>query len=178
MVRELAMELAGHDARSVANFILSALDAKTFGISNKKINKLIYFAHGYHFARFNNPLIRNYFEAWEHGPVVRVVYDSFKRHRFGPITEPASHIDIFEQTKRPVAFDQISRAEREFILKISSHYAQYSADELERMTHQPSSPWAVTRSRRLDDPQFQNRIMNHLIRDYFAAQIGNLSRLH
>lgn len=178
MARELANELAGHDARGVANFILSALDAKEFQISNKKINKLIYFAHGYHFARFNRTLIRNYFEAWEHGPVVRVVYDSFKRFGFSPITKPAFHFDVFEQTERPVSFDEISLTEREFILKITLHYAQYSADELESMSHQPGTPWAITRSRQMDEPQYQNRIMNNLIRDYFTAQVGELSRLH
>jgi uncharacterized phage-associated protein len=178
MAHELAKELTGHDARSIANFILSAFDAKQFEISNKKINKLIYFAHGYHFARFNSALIRNYFEAWEHGPVVRVVYESFKQFGFDPIAELAFHFDLFEQIERLVTFDDLSLREQEFILRITSHYVQYSADELERMTHQPGTPWAITRCKQIDEPQYQNRIMNNLIRDYFAAEIGELSRLH
>lgn len=174
----LSQELVGHDGRSIANFILSAFSAKQFEISNKKINKLIYFAHGHHVARFNKNLIRNYFEAWEHGPVVRVVYDSFKQYRFAPISEPACHVDIFDQVERPVSFEQVTLDEREFIMKVVSHYAQYSAEDLEKLTHRPGTPWAVTRSKQEVEPQFQNRITNQLIREYFISEFGGSSRLH
>lgn len=177
MPSELTKELAGYDGRAIANYILSVLDAQKFEISNKKINKLIYFVHGYFIARFNRVLIRNYFEAWEHGPVVRVVYDSFKKFRFGVILNPAIHVDVFEQVERPVSFDSMTPDERRFIFRVALHYARYPANQLEDMTHQPGTPWAITRAKAAEEPLYQNRIANDLIREHFAAQIGAKSRL-
>jgi len=49
------------------------------GITNLKLNKLIYLAHGYHWGNFELPLINNgeLAEAWKHGPVYRSVYNIF-----------------------------------------------------------------------------------------------------
>jgi uncharacterized phage-associated protein len=49
-------------------------------ISNMKLLKLLYFAHGYCLAVFNRPLFKENFEAWQHGPVIPEVYAAYKKH--------------------------------------------------------------------------------------------------
>ena len=46
-------------------------------IDNMKMQKLIFYAHAWHLAIFEDPLIENDIEAWSWGPVVRDVYLSF-----------------------------------------------------------------------------------------------------
>ena len=65
-----------HDARAVANFLLDAADTHNITLSITSLLKIIYFAQGWHLAKYNRPLIGQSFEAWEFGPVIRVVYDS------------------------------------------------------------------------------------------------------
>ncbi|WP_110558686.1 Panacea domain-containing protein [Helicobacter cinaedi] len=47
-------------------------------LSKLKFQKLLYYAQGYYTALFNKPLFEENIEAWEHGPVVREVYDALK----------------------------------------------------------------------------------------------------
>ncbi|MGH6962497.1 MAG: Panacea domain-containing protein, partial [Dongiaceae bacterium] len=75
-----------YDARAVANCLLDYADSKSSEITLLTLMKVIYFAHGWHLARFGQPLVTNHFEAWERGPVVRVLYDEFKDRRARPIT--------------------------------------------------------------------------------------------
>jgi len=53
--------------------------SKEIGLTNLKLNKLVYLAHGYYWGNFETPLITNgeLPEAWKHGPVYRSVYNTF-----------------------------------------------------------------------------------------------------
>lgn len=62
-----------YDARDIANFFLDAAERNQTTLSITSLLKIIYFAHGWHLAEFGLPLIGQPFEAWQHGPVVRVV---------------------------------------------------------------------------------------------------------
>src|SRR4051794_25170043 len=82
-----------HDARKIANLLLSEFDSKRFDVTNLKLNKILFFLHAFHLVRNSRPLIKNHFEAWEHGPVVRVVYHEFKLFERAPITSLAKHLN-------------------------------------------------------------------------------------
>jgi uncharacterized phage-associated protein len=61
----------------LANFILSLDQSEEADITPIKLQKLLYFAHGFHLAVFGAPLIGENFEAWKHGPVVKDIYETF-----------------------------------------------------------------------------------------------------
>lgn len=68
-------------ARDIANYFLY-LASKSKGelaqISNLKLQKLLYYAQGYHLAMYGTTLFPEKIEAWDHGPVVRNVYHEYK----------------------------------------------------------------------------------------------------
>ena len=68
------------DARAIANFVLGEANRHDIPITNMAINKLVYFLHAEYLLRFDKPLISSKIEAWEHGPVIREVYNSFKTY--------------------------------------------------------------------------------------------------
>ncbi|HKG75432.1 MAG TPA: type II toxin-antitoxin system antitoxin SocA domain-containing protein, partial [Aestuariivirgaceae bacterium] len=131
------------DGRLIANLILDHFDSEEWAISNKKINKLIYFCHGFSLCRLSQPLVRNHFEAWRHGPVIKVVYDNFKKAEFSPIKIRATAFDYVEARELPVSYQAISSQMRDFILGITEHFIGESADELEQITHESGSPWHI-----------------------------------
>src|SRR5882672_11176186 len=119
-----------HDGRKIANLLLSEFDPKRFDVSNLKLNKVLFYVHAFYLVRHSQPLIKNHFEAWEHGPVVRVVYHEFKSFGSAPITTLARHLDYETGTHDVIRFDDIDGAEHDFITRVATFYMQFSASQL------------------------------------------------
>lgn len=161
-----------HDARAIANFILDEFDAWQNEISNKKINKLIYFCHGFSLVRHTQPLIKNHIEAWVHGPVVKVVYDAFKHFEYHPITSRASYFDYVTGKQTLVNYEQLSAQQIVLIRNVVSHFAKYSADDLEDMTHTQFGPWAKVWNTPENQRGLRSRIPDIEIREFFEKRYG------
>lgn len=100
-------------------------------ITNLKLQKLLYYAQGYYLARKNDPLFKEDFIAWEHGPVIRKVYDEYKKNG-------AKGIEYNEDFN--ISIDK----ETEIILnEVYEKFGQFSAWKLRDMTHQ-EMPWRTT----------------------------------
>lgn len=50
------------------------------GVTNLKLQKILYFAQVYFLAKIGKPLFADPIEAWEFGPVVPNVYHKLKKH--------------------------------------------------------------------------------------------------
>src|SRR5271157_4349946 len=77
------------DARAVANYFLDLAKKENRPIDPMGIQKFVYFAHGWNLAMYGRPLIIQDVEAWDYGPVIRDLYQDFKRFGNGPIETPA-----------------------------------------------------------------------------------------
>lgn len=102
-------------------------------LSKLKLQKLLYYAQGYYTAMFNKPLFEENIEAWEHGPVVREIYDALK------------HIEgIYIPTNTYAMSDSeislLDKDAKELIEDVFSVMGQYSAWKLRERTHN-ESPW-------------------------------------
>jgi len=63
----------------VANYFLKRQDPDAGDLmSNLKLQKLVYYAQGFHLAMENSPLFNEPIEAWEHGPVCVPLYHKYK----------------------------------------------------------------------------------------------------
>src|SRR5258708_3774455 len=130
-----------YDAREIANFLIECAEARQRSLSLIVLMKVTYFAHGHHLAEFGEPLVSQDFEAWEHGPVIRALWDAFKdcsasipsdfrATRFCPLTGTYSKLD------------ECLPAETQAFLKfIFDQYAQYRSRRLIELTHEQHSPW-------------------------------------
>src|SRR5437868_3452952 len=56
-------------------------------VTQMKLQKMVYFANGYHMVKYNEPLIKESFEAWKFGPVVPTIYENFKLYGSHPIAD-------------------------------------------------------------------------------------------
>ena len=75
--------MAGTSAQTVANHFVELLHDQG-GISNLKLQKLLYYAQAWHLALYGEPLFRDRIEAWVHGPVVPPVFGAFKHNKWQP----------------------------------------------------------------------------------------------
>lgn len=129
-----------YDAREIANFFLDHADAEGVPITIMSLLKLIYFSHGWHLAQHGKPLVKNRFEAWQHGPVVRSVYESFEGAGAAPIEARATRFDPLTATRSPVKYS-LAAEHRTFLIQIFNAYAHLHAFRLSELTHEPGSPW-------------------------------------
>ncbi len=122
-------------ASDIANyFVWRANSDEEFGdnITNLKLQKLVYYAQGFHLAWYGTPLFPEPIEAWAHGPVVRPLYFQYQEYRVNPIPTPE-------------AFDPstIDDQTRELLEEVYGVYGQYSAWGLRNLTHE-EAPWKDT----------------------------------
>lgn len=142
--------------QDVAAYIL----AKAAPMSAMKLQKLCYFAYGYHLAWEDRQLFPERFEAWANGPVVYELYDQH-RGRF--------RLDKDSIEGDPAALDD---GERESVDMILKSFDAYTAHELSAMTHQPG-PWLDARQRaNVADLQRSNEeLRDEEIADFFGALV-------
>lgn len=162
-----------YSAKAIANYFLD--HRKKFKrkgpITQMKLHKLVYFAHGWHLALKDKPLIDETLQAWDYGPVVPSLYHEFKHFRGKDITEPAmdllpiqgSKFKVFVPTVEPD--DQYTRDLLDRIIEV---YGKFTALQLSAMTHEPSSPWSVAREKN-PGVNFVG-ITNEDLRKYFRAK--------
>lgn len=100
-------------------------------ITNLKLQKLLYYAQGCYLAQKGESLIKEDFLAWEHGPVIRNIYDKFKK--FG-----ANGIQYEDDYEEKLDEDTII-----LLKKVYREFGQYTAWKLRDMTHQ-EAPWKET----------------------------------
>lgn len=111
-------------------FIALSAGSDEEGISNMKLQKLIYYAQGYHLALHNTPLFPEPIEAWMHGPVCPEVYHRYKGFKSAPIYAPSE--DDFAAIFSP---EQI-----ELLDEVYEVFGQFAAWKLREMTHE-EAPW-------------------------------------
>jgi uncharacterized phage-associated protein len=103
------------------------------GISNLKLQKLVYYAQGFFTAIHGRPLFDERIEAWTHGPVVPELYQLYRDNGKNPIPVPNGLIlSDFRQT--------LEDSEIELIEEVYEVFGQYAAWQLRNMTHE-EAPW-------------------------------------
>lgn len=141
-------------ARDVAEYILRLAYAEDEPelVSHLKLQKLVYYAQGFHLAIYNQPLFSEQIEAWPHGPVCPELYHVYKRYDADPI-EPDLDYE-----------PNLSPEEEELIAEVYQVYGQYSAWRLREMTHE-EPPWRKTP---------QEEIISHkAMAEFFKTQLIN-----
>jgi uncharacterized phage-associated protein len=101
-------------------------------LSHLHVQKLLYYAQGWHIAFKGEPLFRGRIEAWPHGPVACDVWPYFKQYGAQPI--PATEGQG----------GQLTCEEESFLRSIWAAYRGFSAWRLRDMTHK-EQPWREAR---------------------------------
>ena len=156
-----------YDAKAIANYFLDAAAKQNASLTPMKLQKLIFFAHGWYLALYGEPLIADQIEAWQFGPVVPSIYHEFKHARSGAISSRATEFDLdtFELIEPEVP--KSDERSRSLMDKVWQTYGKFSAFQLSNLTHLPDTPWATVRAK-LDMPGRNVPIEEGLIKDHFT----------
>lgn len=143
-------------ATDVANYFLSLVDKDADDcISNLKLQKLCYYAQGFHLALYGERLFDETLQAWQHGPVVPSLYHKYK-DKGSSCLMPDIHFDI----------DVIPSDVRELLDDVYQNYGQFSAWRLRDMTHQ-ESPWLTSYNKTTNDV-----ISDEKLAEFFSTRLA------
>lgn len=139
-------------SKNVAEYFLCLTDPDVGEIvSNLKLQKLVYYAQGFHLAMHGEVLFEEDIIAWEHGPVVEELYHEYKQ--FGNQAIP-----------QPEAFDPsvFSDKQLELLKEVYEVYGQFSAWKLRNMTHS-ERPWLETQRNGIISPELMKEFFKNYI---------------
>lgn len=161
-------------AAAAANEFLSLAGAEGVGIDQMKLQKLLFYTHGYNLAIRGAPLFEQDFEAWPWGPVVRDIY--FQTREFGrqPINKRLH--EIKKTGPGPVDYSFITppgvadEETRVFVKSAWDAYKGYSGIQLSNATHAPGEPWTIVRDQ-FGSLDHKPTIPNDLIADVFKKKL-------
>ncbi len=136
------------DAIDIANYFLSKES-----MSNKKLQKLCYYAQAWHYAFHDEGLFHQDVEAWVHGPVIKDLYKKFRIYKWNDIPCYDEEVNVSVEVA-------------EFLEDVYNKYGDFSGDELEILTHQ-ELPWQEARGG-LDEWEPSDKIINPVtMSDYY-----------
>lgn len=157
-----------YDARVIANEVLKAAWENGHDVTQIDLQKICYFLHGHHLIEHGQPMIASTFEAWDYGPVQRSLYNQFKKFGSQPITELATAFDPIRRKAKPLPAITTNSVRA----TIAAHLPKYlgiPSFELVDITHQPETPWSLTRSDAETSANIGLRITNNMIADHFEG---------
>ena len=142
-------ECIKHSASLVAKYFVWKANTEKKPITNKKLQKLVYYGQAWHLVFYDTPLFTEPIEAWVHGPAVRSLYGQYRRFGFDPIEEKISKKDLVG----------LNIEDRELLDEVWSLYGGYDAEYLERLAHH-EGPWQQARNG-LDLSDISDNVINH-----------------
>ena len=156
-----------YSSLAVANTFIDIAKKEDKLLTPMKLQKLVYFAHGWYLALEEKPLIHEQVEAWKYGPVIPTIYHEFKVYGTNGIKKQAYESQLDESfniiTTKPIVEDKETL---EFLDKIWDTYGHFSGIQLSNATHEPDTPWSKTWGDG-DIPQGTD-INNDTIKEYFT----------
>lgn len=135
-------------------------------VTQMKLQKMLYFAQGYHLFKYNETLINEPIEAWQYGPVIHSIYRKFKSYG----SKPIDNVNLIDDNLEQLKFD-VATLDDHAIDAINYTWgimAALDALVLSAWSHKEGSPWQM-----VYDPKIRhNPIREGDIKHYFSEMLS------
>lgn len=146
-------------AANVTSYLVKKCIDEGNPLTNKRLQKLLYYIQAWHLAINSEPIFDDKIEAWIHGPAIRSIYETYKSFVANPIN---SVLNIGEKLEDKTIL---------FIDKIVKAYSAYDTATLEYMTH-AEAPWQNARKGLESNESSNNEITQESMRTYYAKRLS------
>lgn len=156
------------DSEVVANYFIQKSFDTGVPLSQMKLLKLVYIAHGWHRGYFSQNLINDAVQAWRYGPVIPDLYRKISHYGRGMIDAPIEGYGLPGDAHNPLPNDNTLA----LLDRVWERYKQFSAIELSAMTHQRGTPWDAIWKSSGGDNYSGAIIPNELIDRHYKQKIS------
>ncbi len=139
----------------------SQLDSRV--VTNKKLQKLLYYAQAWSLVFNDKKIFDDPIEAWVHGPAVPAVYSEFKKFGSGNISLIVDEKD----------FDFLLPEDKTVLDDVWKAYGKFDGDYLEILAHN-ESPWQTARDGIDADESSSNEISVELMKEYYGRRLKEI----
>lgn len=158
----------------IANYLIAKSDNVGDLITNKKLQKLLYYVKAWGLVYFQpEGIISEDFEAWIHGPVCPAVYRSFKSFGYNPLKidyKGQTSSQFIDNFRKRFAITDRENEKINLIDDVFEEYAQSTSFQLEMLSH-TEKPWLDAREG-LRPNETGNVVINEeTMRTYYAQKI-------
>ncbi len=147
-------------AQNIAEYFLWKGQIEKRPVTNKKLQKLLYYAQAWSLVMRDQKLFNDKIEAWVHGPAVREIYLEYKQFGFSPIEKK-----INETTINSVPTDV-----KKFLDEVWSVYGKHDAAYLEHLTHS-EEPWQKAREGVEPHVGSENEISTESMKVFYSSKL-------
>lgn len=147
-------------ALAVADYFVWISNKEGKPVTNKKLQKLIYYAQAWSLALSNKKIFDDKIEAWVHGPAVRSVYVQYKKFGFSPINEAPAEKKI----------EKLPQDVQNFLKDVWTVYGKFDAEYLELLSHS-EMPWQKARENIEPNIGSENEISIDDMRAFYSAKL-------
>lgn len=159
-----------YNVLDVSRHIINYSEEKDYGVSNLKLQKLLYFVQAYFMLEKKDhvPCFHEKIEAWGFGPVVPEAYQEWAKYGSCDITLIESYMvidkdNIWNSYRVQYHDDIIDEDDKKLIDRVIDRFADYTATDLVSLTL-CQRPWMDTYVEGQN-----NEITTDAIRRYFSA---------
>jgi uncharacterized phage-associated protein len=154
-------------ASDIAQYVLSYGNSKGDVLTNKKLQKLLYYIEAWNLVYFGSVIDEN-FEAWIHGPVVPEVYRSFREFGYSPIIIDYKGKHASEVNSEIVQSIKLKLEIKDLINEVIYKYGSLSSFQLEMLSHS-EPPWLQAREGVAPNEQSDRVIDKSVMKDYYIS---------
>lgn len=145
---------------SITDYFIDKNNKDKKGLSNKKLQKLLYYSQAWNLVFFGKRLFKEDIEAWMHGPAIPYIYFKYKDFGFNDINKKINK-DIFKE---------LTKDETKLLDDIWNTYGNRDADSLELLTHS-EKPWREARGSKAPYESSSNVISVDSMKKYYEQRI-------
>lgn len=156
-----------YSANAIANYFLNKARDNGDSLNPIKLQKLVYYAHGWFLSITHKPLLNEYVEARRYGPVIASLYYEFRDFGISDIPRQALTHDI-DNDKYYI--ENVSKEDTDtldILNRVYQVYGQKTDIELANMTHVKDGPWYAAMEKAGD--MVNTHIDNDCLMEYFTA---------
>jgi uncharacterized phage-associated protein len=141
-----------YNASDISKYFIRCANLEAEGvITNMKLQKLLYYAQGFHLALFDTPLFAETIEASQYGPVVPEIYRQYKSYSCNALPEATDFSP-----------EIINLDTRELIDEVYEVFGKYTGTALANLTHE-EAPWK--------EKPINSVISHQSMKDYLQGQL-------
>ena len=144
----------------IADYLIDKSNTEKRPITNKKLQKLVYYAQAWSLVLNNKKLFSEKIEAWVHGPAVRSLYVKYKEFGFSPIQKEVDSASI----------KMISGKSKKLLDSVWKVYGKLDAGYLELLTHS-EKPWQEAREGLQNSESSENEISLSSIKIFYSGKL-------
>jgi len=146
-------------ALTIAEYFIDKANKEKKPITNKKLQKLLYYAQVWSLVLNDEKLFSERIEAWVHGPAIPTIYRKFKGFEFNPIQLDTAGVSF-----------NFSKKQNDLLESIWSIYGKYNAEYLEALTHS-ELPWQEARKEISASEPSNNIISLATAKKFYAGKL-------